>query len=71
MLLLLLILNLLIWMTTIYFSEAFFYKSNTQGSRKSRSNGRVERLNGVLGKFVLKILNDVNYKADIEAIVIK
>ena len=35
------------------------------------SNGRVERLNGVLGKLVLKTLDDVIYKTDIEAIVIK
>ena len=35
------------------------------------SNGRVERLNGVLGKLVLKILDDGIYKTDIEAIVIK
>ena len=29
------------------------------------SNGTVERLNGVLGKLVLKILDDVNCETDI------
>ena len=47
------------------FSEAFSIKVIHTAAESPWSNGIVERLNGVLGKLVLKILDDVNCDTDI------
>ena len=47
------------------FSEAFSIKVIHTAAESPWSNGTVERLNGVLGKLVLKILDDVNCDTDI------
>ena len=47
------------------FSEAFSIKTIHTAAESPWSNGTVERLNGVLGKLVLKILDDVNCDTDI------
>ena len=47
------------------FSEAFSIKVIHTAAESPWSNGIVERLNGVLGKLVLKIIDDVNCDTDI------
>ena len=47
------------------FGEAFSIKLINTAAESPWSNGTVERLNGVLGKLVLKILDDVNCETDI------
>ena len=52
-------------MPTIYFSEGLSIKVIHMAAESPWSNGTVERLNGVLGKLVLEILDDVNCDTDI------